>query len=861
MRGRAQLHRIAAVVSSAGKIIAGMWHRLPGVRTAWATSERWLHRLAQVASSAAKIFAAVLVCILLVLDLHRGIVRVKPFEVPKSFEEAGYTGAALAERVREKLTDIESKVVAWKARGGREDATIRIKDDEPLGEVKVPGAGFSIDELGGLFLTALGRPPIQVTGRVSSTHAATIATIKAAKCPLRIKKVPTPQGCDDACVDALVTWMAEAFYSETKPCSLELYYYSECESDARRCAQADSVFADAARSCARADPVFAYNIWGIFEQQRRNFHAAVDHFQQALMADREGRPRVAALIYNNWGNVLTQVQDCPGAIAKYHASISSDPNVPWAYSNLGVALEHMKDKTGAATMYDKAICLGAHDLASPKWYIRATVNRAHLLYDEGKFSEAARLLQRASEKVPCDSEKVPRDTTILRHLAYSLGQAGKNDDALAAYERVIDLDPHAIDAYRAAADLLRSCHRLRAAHEELGRALPFAEQDQKAKANLRCELADLEKQLREEPPLSSQVGRCDSGTDGYLNREQTWTATEPCDSPKSCVQLVADPQQPGTFYCTGTQSQDSVALSLAVTTDAGATWRITPSSAIVEKPDATIQRMAFAATHGALFALSSSGAISRSLDHGAIWQQVGGPSLSSFQPLDFAFAPGNGGAIYILLSAKVSCPRGGFNATSCARYRLFTSRNWGRRWLARGSWLLADPTKDNPAGQLWADPFAASTLYAGVTAGANSSSLMKSLDGGTTWRHLDVNPPVVTAVFDPAARGIMYIAVAGDCRQVLKSTDAGEHWSAANGGGLPHDTDVTALAFDGATLYAGTADGDIFATVDGARVWHEVAPGLPGAAKPILSLAADGHGTVYAGLKEGGLYALTVRKP
>ncbi|HXO40465.1 MAG TPA: sialidase family protein, partial [Thermoanaerobaculia bacterium] len=422
-------------------------------------------------------------------------------------------------------------------------------------------------------------------------------------------------------------------------------------------------------------------------------------------------------------------------------------------------------------------------------------------------------------------------------------------------ERVIDVEPHTLYAYREAAALLRSCHRLRAAREELRRAVGLARADEQPK--LGCELADLERQLREGPEtLLSQVETCDSVAGGYLHRGQRWTATEPCYSHTSCLQLATDQRQRGKVYCIAKEAEESVVSILTVTTDAGASWRTMPNSALGEKPEAWIQRIAFDESHGALYVLRSNGAVSRSLDRGATWQEINRPAASSLQPLDIALGPGNGGAFYTLLSDKVPCPRGGVHSTSCVQYRLLTSG--GHSALAQRGWPLTDPIEDNPTGQLWADPFATSTLYAGVS-DAKHSSLKKSSDGGMTWRSLAVGPPVLTAVFDPAARGTLYIAVAGDCRQVLKSTDSGETWRAANAG-LPLGTDVTALAFDTTTLYAGTAEGGVFATVDGARNWREAATGLPGGA-PILALAGDRHGTIYAGLKDRGLYALAVGKP
>jgi tetratricopeptide (TPR) repeat protein/photosystem II stability/assembly factor-like uncharacterized protein len=876
MIGRIRLHRMlqrsAEVFTSAWTTsdrwlyrssgrVRGRLHRMVRrstevVSSRWTTSEGWLHRLARVASSAAKLLAAVLVIILLVLvvrrrvmDFYPGIVRVKPFEVAKSLDESGFTGAALAERFREKLTEIESSVKDWNPRGGRKLATTPIQGGDPLGEVKVPGTDLSIDGLADLILTTLRRPPVVVTGRIVSTPAAMIATIKVADAsdqPSQIRQVLTPLGCDGGCVDALVTQMAEAFYAQRIPCSLELYYYigkrSESETEL------------AARRCAQEDPVFAYYIWGLFEADRGNLHTAVNRLQRARdLAAREGslRKTLEAIIFNDWGIVLTKVQDCPGAIKQYELAIRADPKGVWPYVNKGSAMAGIKGKRGAAAMYAKAIAVAYPDPAPPDVYTLW----AHLLFDHGRFKEAAALLQPASDEAPLD-------TTILYDLAYSLDNAGRKEEALAAYERIIDLKPRELDGYRQAADLLRSCHRFKEAKEELHRALGFL--DAEGQAKLSCELADLEQQLREKPEvLSSQLGTCESfvaaaGAGGGLLPGQSWTTAEPCHSAASRFQLVADPRRAGTVYTIAKESQDSIVSSLTTTTDWGATWSVTPAPTIGEIPGATIQRIALDSRHGVLFVLSSNGVIARSVDQGATWQLVGGPSLPSFRALDLAVAPGNAGTLYTLLSAKVPCPKHGFTATSCAQYRVFTSRNRGRNWLARGSWLLADPMGDDPAGQIWVDPFAASTVYAGVSVGARINSLRKSLDGGTTWRPLAVSPRVVTAVFDPVAPGTLYIAVAGDCQQLLKSTDAGGKWLPANGGDLPHGTDVTALAFAAGTLYSGTAGGQVFAMLDDARTWRDVTRGLLGV--PILSLAADGQGTVYAGLDGGGLYALSVNK-
>jgi tetratricopeptide (TPR) repeat protein len=451
-----------------------------------------IRKLAAAVSAAGKILAGIMGVVLLlwllcrvVAGFHNDSVRVRPFEVAKSFAESGLTGETLAERFKEKLAVIAREVKAWKARGGKNElAPIEIREeDEVLGEVKVPGSDSSLEELSDLFLTALQRPPIEVKGTLVAAPQETIGSIKTSGHPPRIFQMATPRGCDVHCVDALVSDAAEAFYYERRPCGLELYYHimsrPECEIAARR--------------CAKSNPVFAYNIWALFEMHRGNLHTAASRLRQALaLASEEPmRWQLEAFIYNNWGNVLSRAGDDRGAIKKYDAAILADSSSASAYFNRGLAKEKLSDKKAAAAMYDKAIDA---DPSLPQPYI----NRAVLLRSQGEIKKAVALLTRARENVPGNAD-------ILYHLAWSLKQAGDDDASLAAYEGMIDLNPRDLRGYRGAAEVLQGCHRFRAAGEELRRGVPFAFPEDQAK--LRMQLVELGR-LEKTEGAALQVATC-----------------------------------------------------------------------------------------------------------------------------------------------------------------------------------------------------------------------------------------------------------------------------------------------------------------------------------------------------------------
>lgn len=447
-----------------------------------------MHRLAERASDAGKLLASALAGLLLVwlawdvlLDLRDGVVRVRPFEVPKSFEENGLNGAALAELFREDLTKIDSTVKGWKPQGGREETTLPGKEEDALGEVKFPGTEFSLDGLSDLIVTALQRPAIQVTVRFISAGSVTAVSIKSAGNPLHAFRICTPTGCNIGCVDNLVRWAAETLYAERKPCGLEVYSLvthrqDECESAARR--------------CVASDPFFAYNLWGLCDLDRHSPYLAEDHFRRAkaLAAEepRRRRARLEAFVNSNLGNALRAAGDVQGALASYTAAIQSNPHAAWAYVNKGLLLEQQKDLNGAARMYDAAI---DNDPSLADAY----VNRVRLIYthqrDKQGFGRAARLLEKARRKLP-------RNTMILEHLAYSLRHAGETDKALATFARAIDLKPDDIYAYDEAAELLRCGHRLRQAREVLIRGESFATDGQRSK--LAAVVADIDRQAQAE---------------------------------------------------------------------------------------------------------------------------------------------------------------------------------------------------------------------------------------------------------------------------------------------------------------------------------------------------------------------------
>jgi photosystem II stability/assembly factor-like uncharacterized protein len=185
---------------------------------------------------------------------------------------------------------------------------------------------------------------------------------------------------------------------------------------------------------------------------------------------------------------------------------------------------------------------------------------------------------------------------------------------------------------------------------------------------------------------------------------------------------------------------------------------------------------------------------------------------------------------------------------------LMKTTDGGAQWIESNAGLSAELSVD----RLAIDPVSPSIVYAVQTSG--HTVIYKSTDGGAHWA------PPSNMVFGPSALAAIEIArsepsilfIGVNWRGVLKSTDSGASWSAANIGLTAVGPYVTALAVDPTTantVYAATSPtgqpytpGKIFKSIDGAAHWRQIPIGLP-TNTAITSLVVDrvAPSTLYAG--------------
>jgi inosine-uridine nucleoside N-ribohydrolase/photosystem II stability/assembly factor-like uncharacterized protein len=329
-----------------------------------------------------------------------------------------------------------------------------------------------------------------------------------------------------------------------------------------------------------------------------------------------------------------------------------------------------------------------------------------------------------------------------------------------------------------------------------------------------------------------------------------------------------------------------------VTQDGGATWATSVSGLVASNPaglavDPANPRVVFTAVERGIAA---------SRDGGRTWREALDVRGKRVRVGPLLAVPGKPTTIYAVKSS---------HAPPKARWTLLASRDGGRTWATAGvlpgpiGALVADPSrpttlygirgyppwplggifKSVDGGRSWrqiysaarkapvralaVDPLDPNVLYAGLGSPSNSpwkdlgSPLLKSEDGGHTWRRLQSFGPgqILDLAVDFRRGGTLYAVGYRSLfsSKVRLSRDGGRTW--AELGRTP--SDASSLLVDPVrpdVVYVGTNDG-VRVKMQGSQKWRAVGP----ADRWILWLAVDAKARrLYAGIAGRGVAAASL---
>jgi hypothetical protein len=285
-------------------------------------------------------------------------------------------------------------------------------------------------------------------------------------------------------------------------------------------------------------------------------------------------------------------------------------------------------------------------------------------------------------------------------------------------------------------------------------------------------------------------------------------------------------------------------------TDRGSTWE-QYGTGIKTSSSATLKVLALAAARdGSQLYAGTSAGVFQSTDEGATWSQGSG-MLSGSGVLRYYYA-------IAALAVDPANPRTVYAGDSgmMTEGRVLKSTDGGATWRSSGSGISGDDVDG-----LAVDPDTPSTVYAAV-----EDSLYVSAGAGLSWTKtagkMQVNSSDAHVLIVAVTADVVY---AGTTAGVWKSRDGGATWSQGTGlsssGILRYFFGIAALAVDpvkSSVLYAGDSglmtSGGVYTSTDSGDSWTQAGGAL---AENVSALAVDPSNprTVYAAT-DVGLYRL-----
>jgi hypothetical protein len=326
------------------------------------------------------------------------------------------------------------------------------------------------------------------------------------------------------------------------------------------------------------------------------------------------------------------------------------------------------------------------------------------------------------------------------------------------------------------------------------------------------------------------AGTQDNGSDKYTG-SPGWTQIVVGDGGITRV----DPTNPNAVY------QESTAVSLRVSTDGGATFRVI-TAGIAANPrngQPIVNAYAPYVLDGAGDVYYGTDFLNGSADQGRRWHQIGVPGTAGFNPTDapidaIAVAPSNPTVIYVSAGAK-----------------MFVTQNLGAAWTEID---LPGGARAGSPESLAVDPTDPGTAYAVVTSpGSGGSRVFQTTTFGAAWAPKGGGTlpdlPAWSVAVDPQHPATVYV---GDDVGVYSSSDLGDatpQWNRV-GSGLPN-AQATDLQFD-------TGLGVLAAGTHGRGLWElplQTSPRTASATALSVNLATVTPGQTFTVLATVGVPA------
>lgn len=372
---------------------------------------------------------------------------IEVIDLPKEFQEKGYTNKALKEIIIDKLNVVEKSVstpfysydtfieeplereYAKNQKLPEFTSSKRFGDvpgeNPPKLEVKLEGISIPLDSFINFFVEYIKRffgcPRTQVVCNVTMQ-----SNSENLKIITQIDRNPEKTNTSSLeNLDSTIAAIAEYIYKCMEPFVLAQYLYNSKE----RHEDCIGIIKYCIQNSPSNDDHLAYNLWGRILYIQKNYDDAIKKYKMAIAL----YPKYAPAYYN-WGLPLHDKGEYEKAIEKYKNAIEVNDRCAPAYFNLRLILHNKKDYGPAKEKYQMALKyapLSAH----PSIY----QNLGKIFFEQENYNDAIEMCKKAIKINPLSAE-------AYYDWGLALYKQKDFEKAIEAFETAMEIKPIA-DAY------------------------------------------------------------------------------------------------------------------------------------------------------------------------------------------------------------------------------------------------------------------------------------------------------------------------------------------------------------------------------------------------------------------------------
>lgn len=336
---------------------------------------------------------------------------IEPFSVPEAFDQSGYNGYVIAQKIQDEVFAIKEF-----AQTVKEDSVQLLGNDQPELDLKVLGVGVSLRTLIFQMRSLLGQKNEVIQGEITAIDDQFNLTLRMTGFPPIDHAAVILEGDRKQAIDRLISKAGETILSNTDPYRLAVLCYKK-----KRYEEAIEIV----RKIIKERPQeihWAYLAWGSILEAQNQYFAAAAKFRRAT----ELKPDFS-LAHNRLGWNLFQQGETENGERAMRKSVQCDPTNVDRLLDLAWFLHSSSDYEGADSIFEKGSKMTPDNLGVWASWANSKIGR-------GKPREALEIAQKAEQFAKEDA---------IGYLTKALGSLARGDSIL-AFEQVmtaLDFDP------------------------------------------------------------------------------------------------------------------------------------------------------------------------------------------------------------------------------------------------------------------------------------------------------------------------------------------------------------------------------------------------------------------------------------